>query len=149
MPITRSTSGVRSRAEMKARPISPVGPVTATVSMRRFSRNGKRGDGRRIPVAVRRRRRRSRSASRDRASPWRSGCRAESSEPELSRRSSGPRPGRPSLFARSRQPRRRQGHKPVRKRRRKESIQHPFRIAEVDADAWHAPSRPRSHGVRK
>src|SRR5690349_16174049 len=39
IPITRSTSGTRSRAPMKARPISPVGPVTATVSMPRFWRN--------------------------------------------------------------------------------------------------------------
>src|ERR1044072_2721605 len=35
IPITRSTSGSRSSAEIKALPISPVGPVTATVSTRR------------------------------------------------------------------------------------------------------------------
>jgi hypothetical protein len=34
MPITRSTSGARSSAEMNDLPISPVGPVTATVNMR-------------------------------------------------------------------------------------------------------------------
>ncbi len=33
MPITRSTSGARSSAPMKGLPISPVGPVTATVSI--------------------------------------------------------------------------------------------------------------------
>src|SRR3954454_3501565 len=33
MPITRPTSGARSSALTKARPISPVEPVTATVSI--------------------------------------------------------------------------------------------------------------------
>src|SRR6478736_2849172 len=50
MPITRSTSGIRSSEEMKALPISPVGPVTATVSMRRFWRNARAGDGKLWPL---------------------------------------------------------------------------------------------------
>src|SRR3954452_19539775 len=50
MPITRSTSGIRSSEEMKALPISPVGPVTATVSMRRFWRNVGVGGGKRRPL---------------------------------------------------------------------------------------------------
>src|SRR5262249_2805742 len=47
IPTTRSTSGIRSRAEMNGRPISPVGPVTATVSMARFwrAREGWRAPG--------------------------------------------------------------------------------------------------------
>ena len=44
IPMTRSTSGERSSAEMNARPISPVGPVTATVSMARFCRKRVRDD---------------------------------------------------------------------------------------------------------
>src|SRR3954471_19902345 len=50
MPIPRSTSGIRSSEEMKALPISPVGPVTATVSMRRFWRNAGAGGGKRWPL---------------------------------------------------------------------------------------------------
>ena len=43
MPITRSTSGARCSAAMNGLPISPVGPVTATVSTGPFSPTGAPG----------------------------------------------------------------------------------------------------------
>src|SRR6185436_8594869 len=52
IPITRSTSGARSRAPMNARPISPVGPVTATVSMPRFLRKAGGKGHRPFPPAL-------------------------------------------------------------------------------------------------